>query len=362
MIVLVALTSLFSAFIVYTLKLSVRLIRHGAEDEKIKTEYSKKRKKACFSEILDRVVSVAFCVVLVAVCAFATYENVVNGKPIGKIPVPKAVLSSSMEYKNEKNTYLKTHNINNHFSAFDIILLHELPAEEDLKLYDIVVYEKDGDMIVHRIVAIEEPNQFHPYERHFVLQGDAVPKSDPFPVLYSQMRGIYRDQRVPFIGSFICFMQSPAGYMCVLLMVLAVIMTPLMEGKIEREMRKRWELIQAKENAPIAELAVTAPVAVAEPFEPMETVAELPVEEEEPLLAEETNATEEIEIEEPLGSSRVRIACIKRGKLENINVPFGNWTKTKKTSEKQSFRLGKLKNDGEEKQANGRVKVSRNNK
>lgn len=350
MIVLVALTALFSAFIAYTLKLSVRLIRHGAEDEKIKTEYQKKRKKACFSEILDKVVSVAFCAILVAVCAFATYENIVNGKQVGKIPVPKAVLSSSMEYKNEKNTYLKRNNINNHFSAFDIILLHELPAEEDLKLYDIVVYEKDGDMIVHRIVAIEEPNQFHPNERHFVLQGDAVSKSDPFPVLYSQMRGIYRNQRVPFIGSFVCFMQSPAGYMCVLLMVLAVILTPIMERKIDKEMQKRWAIIQAREEkSPIAEIAVATPIET-----PVETVVAVEEETQEPVV--------EISTEEELGRSRVRIARIKRGKLENINVPFGNWTKTKKASEKQNFRLGKLQNDGEEKQANGRVKVFRNNK
>ena len=360
MIVLVALTSLFTAFILYVLKLSVRLIRHGAEDEKIKTEYTKKRKKACFSEILDKVVSVSFCVLLVVFCAFASYERAVGDKQVGKMPVPKVVLSSSMEYIHEKNTNLVRDNVQNRFSAFDIILLHELPAEEDLKVYDIVAYEKDGDLIVHRIVRIEEPNLQHPNERYFVLQGDAVEKFDSFPVVYSQMRGIYRDQRVPFIGSFVCFMQSPAGYICSLVMVLAVILTPLLERKIDKEMQKRWAIIQENETkAPIAELAVAQTVAevVAEPMEePVAepTPVEMPVEVELPV--------EEIEpvVEEELGRSRIRIASIRRGRLENINVPFGNWMKNSKTKANtdRAFRLGKLQNEKTDEKVSGRVKVS----
>ena len=76
-----------------------------------------------------------------------------------------------------------------------------LPKEEDLKLYDIVVYKQDDIYVVHRIVGIEEPNEKHPNERYFLLQGDAVDSPDRFPVKYSQMQGIYTDEKIPFVGS-----------------------------------------------------------------------------------------------------------------------------------------------------------------
>lgn len=335
-IVLVALTVLFSAFIVYTLKLSLRLIRHGAEDEKIKTEYSKKRRKACLSEILDKMVSAVFCVLLIAVCGFATYVNIVDEKMVGAIPVPKVVLSASMETIHKKNTNLTANGITNQFSAFDIILLHELPAEEDLKVFDIVAYEKDGEIIVHRIVAIEEKNYLHPNERYFVLQGDAVGKNDSFPVLYSQMRGIYRDQRVPFVGSFVCFMQSPAGYMCVLLVVLTMFLTPIMERKIDKEMQKRWELIKPSERpAPIMEIAVTESVET-----PIPNIEEIP------------------DIEE-ITDNRIRLASVKRGWEDAVKISLGKWTKKKKTPLQEKIRLAKLQTENKEEKRTGRVKLSR---
>ena len=87
-------------------------------------------------------------------------------------------------------------------------------------------------MIIHRIIGIEEPNEKHPDCRHFLLRGDASKFSDEFPVLYEQMKAIYRGERVPFVGSFITFMQSPAGYLCMFLIIFAMIATPIMEKKL----------------------------------------------------------------------------------------------------------------------------------
>ena len=94
-------------------------------------------------------------------------------------------------------------------------------------------------LIVHRIVGIEEPNDFHPNERYFLLQGDAVESPDRYPVLYQQMRAIYRGERTPFIGSFILFMQSPAGWMCTLLIVITMIATPLLDKKLSEARNER---------------------------------------------------------------------------------------------------------------------------
>ena len=120
-----------------------------------------------------------------------------------------------------------------------MIVTHHLPEENELELYDIVVYKQEDVYVIHRIVGIEEPNAKHPDCRHFLLQGDAVMNPDQFPVLYSQMQGVYKGERVPFIGSFILFMQSPAGWLCVLLVLFVIIITPILEKKLDSEEKAR---------------------------------------------------------------------------------------------------------------------------
>ena len=129
---------------------------------------------------------------------------------------------------------------------FDLIRVYSMPDEMDLQLYDIVLYEGDqGDLILHRIVAIEEPNAKHPDTRWFTMQGDAVSGPDRGPVGYVQMKAIYRNERVPMVGSFVMFMQSPAGYLCILLILIAMIATPIMEKTLEKAKRARLKIVLA---------------------------------------------------------------------------------------------------------------------
>ncbi|MBQ8345424.1 MAG: hypothetical protein IJY42_04060 [Clostridia bacterium] len=71
------------------------------------------------------------------------------------------------------------------------------------------------------------------------MQGDAVERPDRFPVHYSQIKAIYRGQHVPFVGSFVFFMQSPAGWLCFLLIVFGMIWASVLERKLidEKEVR-----------------------------------------------------------------------------------------------------------------------------
>ncbi len=251
LIVYVLLVSV-GAFVVRTVyKLSMKLIKSGADDEELIKEYEKQKnkKKNC---VLDCVVSGVLCLALLAVFAFSIYVSCAENTYFEEIPTFKVVNSSSMAKKNEKNTYLFENDLNNQFSTFDLILTYKLPKEEELKLYDIVVYEIDDILVVHRIVGIEEPNERHPDERWFLCQGDAISQADRFPVRYSQMRAVYRDEKIPFIGSFVAFMQSPAGYICILLVVLAIVFTPVLENNLDKEKKKRLAAI-----LPEPELAAT---------------------------------------------------------------------------------------------------------
>lgn len=231
LVVFTLLTGLFTAMLYYIVKTTLKTIRHGLEDERIIKEYEKQKREnpimqvicKCFCATVLAVVFVAFC--LSVSIQFA------GDRAVGDMPSPKVVLSSSMSFKNDKNTYLKEHGLNDQFDRFDLILTRELPGEFELELYDIVVYDYHGTLIIHRIIGIEEPNEKHPGHRQFLLRGDANWYSDDYPVTYEQMLAIYRGEKIPYVGSFFAFMQSPAGYLCILLVVFAMIATPIVEKK-----------------------------------------------------------------------------------------------------------------------------------
>jgi len=236
--VFLLLTAVFTFMVVLLVKLTLKTINGGLEDEKIKAEYLKAQAKKpnAIGKILDRVFLGVCCVALFA--AFAMSLSVSfscsGRKTTGVIPSLNVVQSGSMSYINEKHKFLQQGEVTDQLQKFDLVVIKEAPAEADLKVNDIVVYEWRGYFIIHRIVAIEEPNEKHPNERHFLLQGDANEVADSFPVRYEQIKGIYAGVRIPFIGSFVLFMKSPAGWLCVLLVVFAMIATPFAEKAIEK--------------------------------------------------------------------------------------------------------------------------------
>lgn len=256
LIVYVLLAGVGTFMVLTVLKLTLKLIRSGANDKDILAEYEKTQGKKT-KGVFDYILSALLCFVLLVIFLFSSYVSCTKNVYFEKTPTFKIVNSSSMSMKNEKNKYLFDNNLDNQFSTFDLILTYELPKEEDLKLYDIVIYEIDGMLVIHRIVKIEEPNERHPNERWFELQGDAISQPDRFPVRYSQMKGIYRNEKIPFVGSFIAFMQSPAGYMCMILVGLAIIFTPIMEKKLKQATQQRLDILLVKPNEEQAQAEIS---------------------------------------------------------------------------------------------------------
>ena len=239
-IVFAALTALFSVLIVSLVKMTVRMVRAGLEDERIIEEYEKmqKKKTGCLPGIMDRVVSVLVCCILFVFFAFSLYVNFSGAPASDTLPTLSVVQSGSMSYKHEKNLHLYQNNLNDQFQTFDIVLLYKLPPVEELELYDVVSYEVDGVPIIHRIVDIQPPDATHE-DYYFLLQGDALESPDRYPVYYSQMRGIYRGEHVPFLGSLVAFMQSVAGYLCILLVIFGIVTVPILEKKVNAIKRER---------------------------------------------------------------------------------------------------------------------------
>lgn len=247
-IVFVLLTALFSYIIVYITKLELKMIRHGLRDQEFLQEDEKKRRQGCAQTVFGRVLSVLLSLVLCAALFFAIYIKQTDDRAANGIPSIKVVKSDSMAEKNKKNTYLVQNNLDDQIQMFDVIICHHLPPEEELELYDIVVYQLDSYYLVHRIVGIEEPNEAHPNERLFTLQGDAVDGPDRSPVKYSQMKGIYTGDRIPFAGSIVLFFQSPSGWLCILLVLFATISEPIITKKLSDEKKKRLALLNADKD------------------------------------------------------------------------------------------------------------------
>lgn len=232
-IVFTLLVAMFTYLIVSISKMELELIRHGHRDEAIKDKLNKQKKESRVLLWTSRIISLLFCLIFVTAFSFAVYIRATESRPANGIPSIKVVKSESMATKYSGNKYLFANELDDQFGMFDVVICTHLPAEEELELYDIVVYERDDMYIIHRIVGIEEPNEKHPNERHFLLQGDAVENPDKFPVLYSDMQGIYEGVRIPFVGSFVLFLQSPAGWLCVLLVLFSMVATPLVEKKMK---------------------------------------------------------------------------------------------------------------------------------
>ena len=227
-------------------KLSLRLVRGGLDDEKIRKDYEKKQthaKKIKYMKIADYVISGIICLSFVALFVASMLVSCTDDAGAASKSSYRVVMTGSMAEKHEDNHYLDQPGLDDQLQIFDLIRTEKLPDEMDLELYDIVIYEVDGILLAHRIVEIEEPNDAHPDCRYFKLQGDAVEAPDRFPVRYEQMRAIYRGDRTPFVGSFILFMQSPAGWLCVLLTVAAMIISPILDRLLEKEREKRLLLM-----------------------------------------------------------------------------------------------------------------------
>ena len=247
LVMFLLLAGTFTLFLVNFYKSSKKLINLGGEDNNILKDAEKKQKETkkqkTFKKVLDAIVSGLIVTASVGVFVFSLVVTPKNITDPVTTQTAQVVKSSSMSYRNTNNQYLFDNNLTNQFDTFDLVMVNKLPAEQDLKLWDIVVYESNGKLVIHRIVEIEEPNEYHPTLRYFRTQGDAIDTHDKFPVLYEQMRGIYTGQKIPFVGSFILFLQSYAGILCICLVVASTIVTPILENGLDKEKEKRYALI-----------------------------------------------------------------------------------------------------------------------
>lgn len=239
-LVFIALLVFFTIIILHFVKSSLFQIRKGYLDEEIIESISKKEKKKKPIKYLSKALLVLFSIITIASFSFSLTILISEKANINSYGVPKVVNSNSMAYKLDTNTYLKENNLDNQISRFDLIYLSSIPKEDIIRLYDVIAYQNiDGFLYVHRIVEIRKIDN----TTYYVFKGDASYSNDPQLVTYSMMKGIYKGKKIPYVGSLIVFLQSPIGYLSLILILFSSFIAPSIKKKMEKEIDKRKDVI-----------------------------------------------------------------------------------------------------------------------
>jgi len=222
------------------------LVRSGARDEAIKkTVQNQKKFSYKFLKTISTIIESLFSLVLLALIAASLYTTYLNNDiQLFDFDI-KVVATDSMAEANPRNEYLAENNLTNQFSANDIIFFSKLPAESDLKLYDIVSYfdETNDRLIVHRIIDIIETSEGN----QFVLRGDANRTSDSRTILYSDLRAIYNGQKIEGLGLVVKFIQSPFALIAMAVMVYVLIIDSIFQKKLKQLDKSRYQAIKQRE-------------------------------------------------------------------------------------------------------------------
>ena len=114
------------------------------------------------------------------------------------------IVTGSMSKINPENESYITKGMKR-VQVYDTVTTKEYASYNEIKIYDIATYYKNGALICHRVIDKYENEQ----GKFLIFRGDANAASDA-PVKYSQVRG--KVIRItPNIGKFILFIQSTWG-------------------------------------------------------------------------------------------------------------------------------------------------------
>jgi len=167
-------------------------------------------------------------ILAVCVCGAILGVNIylANAKTFtrNRLPMPfgigaATVLSGSMEPEMSKG---------------DLIFVKKT---DDIAVDDIVVYDNGSELIVHRVIKIEDDM--------VTTQGDANPSADaPINIKYIKGEIVFT---VPFVGKIIDFIKTPVGTIIILALAIALLEIPRLRekkkdteeiDKIKEEIRK----------------------------------------------------------------------------------------------------------------------------
>lgn len=147
------------------------------------------------------------------------------------------VASGSMSQRHEDNTYLESEQLYNQFDTYDIIILKKVEKSSDLKLYDVIAFVNDeGINVIHRIKGFKGSS--------YVTRGDSNNADDKYNPTFEDVIGVYTDEKIPLVGVFVLFFQSPSGVVTVAALIFCLVMMDKQNKKLREVQSERLEKLR----------------------------------------------------------------------------------------------------------------------
>lgn len=213
---------------------SIKEISTGKTDIDLIDEYiynSQKnieRRREIFSKIKSALFY-ALLTLLIPVFIFAVISKFNNDVVMFGGRSLMVVASGSMSQRHEVNTYLDAENLNNQFDTNDIIVLKKVTDRSEIKKYDVIAFVNDkGINVIHRIIGYSGDS--------YITRGDSNDADDKYKPKFEDVIGVYTNKRIPLVGIFVLFFQSPSGVVTVGALVFCLAMMDR-QNKQLREMQ-----------------------------------------------------------------------------------------------------------------------------
>lgn len=210
------------------------LIDVGSYDQDIVNSSNKRKKGNSFFDSLINSLIILLCVAIIGTMAYTKFSGELFPYNDSTTLV---VASKSMSYTSKTNKnkgYITAEMEAQQFDLGDIIIIDDKPVEEDMTLYQIYAYKKDGKTIIHRLYEINRGDT-----NTYLFRGDANIGSDDKYVNYEDIIGVYNRVLISDIGMVVLFSQSYYGFYILLSIVTILTASSIFERKIYLLLKKR---------------------------------------------------------------------------------------------------------------------------
>lgn len=208
--------------------------------------YKKKKSRSNWNILGNSILAVLF-VIMVVGFIFAMIIKGSNQAISIKGVTYYVIETGSMEEVNQNNDYLinptsDNEYINTRINQYSLVGIEDYTDVSQLEVYDIVAFEMDGKVVVHRLLAInlEEDGSYT-----FTFRGDANRYSlaDEIDVSEDRIVGVYNGYQSFILGSLIVYLQSGIGLITVFAIIIVMSMYSYYYDKLESGSKKRYEAL-----------------------------------------------------------------------------------------------------------------------
>lgn len=151
----------------------------------------------------EKILSIIFSVYFALSLGLFTINLVYRSTPYVNHKYYVSVNSNSMATALNTNTYLEVHQLKNQIAQYSVVEFKKIEPENEIKKYDIILFKKEGKLIVHRIIDINS-------DGNYITQGDNNLHPDDWVVTRDEIKGLY-NKTLQFM-SFINYITYTPGF------------------------------------------------------------------------------------------------------------------------------------------------------